>query len=65
MVNEFDSIIIDAAIDRIYEMVNLIGSSSETEEVMGEEQETDIWPICRLHVTSLKCLAFGLGQNRL
>ena len=63
--NQFGSITIDATIDRIYVMVNFIGSSSEMEEVMEEEQETDNWPICRLHVTILKCLAFGLPQNRL
>ena len=65
MVNQFGSITIDATIDRIYVMVNLIGSSSEMEEAQGEEQETDDWAICRLHVTSLKCLAFGPLQNRL
>ena len=31
--------------------------------VGGQEQENGNWPLCELHVTSLKCLAVGLLQN--
>ena len=33
--------------------------------VGGQEQENGNWPLSELHVTSLKCLAVGLLQNRL